>query len=300
LSLLAYGVRFHLGDHLVQDFREVGWAVKIGVLNCMLVGADDFLKAIDLGVEDVSVQGEAVRSPLTVGWDSATETIKRNLFVRVVKLEDFANVSNRLNVLIALGIKVVKRRSIIRSSIRKCEVDCNRQVNFTTTEDVLDEGMNALNFEAIELDGARGIQLVITLTFLKHSQCDLAAAAEDSVLARGRRSEELNLNLTLDIVLAKICRPDLNLIPSEEALLSLFYLRFVNRNVLAQADTLVKDEERETAHVFQLRFRGELNHLGVRCGFLLVSVHLNSARFSNFWVVQRFQEGLVRACHNFV
>ena len=94
---------------MVEDFREVGGSIKVGVLNCVLVSVDDFFEAIDLGVEDVSVQGEAVRSPLTVGWDSATETIERNLFVRVVKLEDFTYVSDRLNILILFMVKVMQR-----------------------------------------------------------------------------------------------------------------------------------------------------------------------------------------------
>jgi len=92
----------------------------------------------------------------------------------------------------------------------------------------------------------------------------------------------------------------LDLIPFEDALLGLFYLRLVNWDVFAQADALVKDEEGETAHVFQLGCRGELDHLSVRGGFLLIGVHFDFARLSNLWIRQWLGKGLVGARDNLV
>ena len=65
----------HLTVHLVKNLIEIGWSVQVGVLQCLLVMTDHFCNSIDTRVEDVSVEGEAVRSSCGVGRNSSTETV---------------------------------------------------------------------------------------------------------------------------------------------------------------------------------------------------------------------------------
>ena len=65
----------HLAVHLVENLIEIGWSVQVGVLQGFLVMTDHFCDAVDARVEDVSVEGEAVRSTSWVGWNSSAEAV---------------------------------------------------------------------------------------------------------------------------------------------------------------------------------------------------------------------------------
>ena len=57
----------------------------------MLVGLDNAIDTIDLGVKDVTIEREAVVSIVGVRRDGRAESQDRNLFVSVIILEDVAN-----------------------------------------------------------------------------------------------------------------------------------------------------------------------------------------------------------------
>ena len=65
----------HLAVHLVENLIEIGWSVQVGVLQGFLVMADYFCDSIDARIEDVSIEGEAVRSSCGVGRNSSTEAV---------------------------------------------------------------------------------------------------------------------------------------------------------------------------------------------------------------------------------
>ena len=76
---------------LVDNVSEVGGAVEFAVVKGALVTIDNCRDAIDSRVEDVAVEGEAVRSSVAVRRHSATETIQVDHLVLVVELEDVAD-----------------------------------------------------------------------------------------------------------------------------------------------------------------------------------------------------------------
>lgn len=89
----------HLGDalslcHVVDQLnngREVCWPIKLGVLQRAFVGVDDSIQAVNFGVEDVSVEGEAVGRDIVSGGDGATKSESWNLFVTIIILQDVSD-----------------------------------------------------------------------------------------------------------------------------------------------------------------------------------------------------------------
>ena len=65
--------------------------IRFAVVKGALVTIDNCRDAIDSRVEDVAVEGEAVRSSVAVRRHSATETIQVDHLVLVVELEDVAD-----------------------------------------------------------------------------------------------------------------------------------------------------------------------------------------------------------------
>ena len=63
------------------------------------------------------------------------------------------------------------------------------------------------------------------------------------MLTTGHRPEKFKLNLALNLVLAEVCRADLNLIPLVGAALGPLDLRFVDWSKLARSDLAVDNEE---------------------------------------------------------
>ena len=61
--------------------------------------------------------------------------------------------------------------------------------------------------------------------------------------ATGIRLEEFKFDLPLDIILAKVCGADLNLVPLESSAFRSLDLTFVNWRELSNADVPVDDEE---------------------------------------------------------
>ena len=83
------------------------------------------------------------------------------------------------------------------------------------------------------------------------------------------RTEELDLDLTLNIILAQVCSADLDLVPAEGTAFWPFDFRLVDWSVLAECDVAVQDEEAKLI-VLQVAHRTEPDHLLVSCRLLLL------------------------------
>ena len=105
---LSHTVGLHEIVDFINDLSEVSRSIEIALLNGVLVVCDNLLNAIDTWVENVTVQGETVATTVGIGWNSSSKAIQVYLLVAVVELEDVANALNRLQVLIALHVEVVK------------------------------------------------------------------------------------------------------------------------------------------------------------------------------------------------
>jgi len=73
-----------------NDLGEVGWSIKLASVKRSLIAVDNFLDTTDTRVEDVTIEGETVRSSVGVGRDSSAETIEVDLLITIVELQDIA------------------------------------------------------------------------------------------------------------------------------------------------------------------------------------------------------------------
>ena len=83
----------------------------------MLVVLNHSFQAVDPWVEDVSVQSEAVRSPLSVRRDGATEAVQGNLFVAIVVLKNISNISDSRQILVSIWVEIVQRAGVVRWTV---------------------------------------------------------------------------------------------------------------------------------------------------------------------------------------
>lgn len=88
-----------------------------------LVASCNFFNAVDSWVEDIAVEGEAVRSTIHVRWDGTSETVKVDHLVSVVELQDVANALDGVHVLVSIRVQVVERIWRSRVAIRQSEID---------------------------------------------------------------------------------------------------------------------------------------------------------------------------------
>ena len=135
--------------HFVDDLGEVGRSVQLAVANGTLVAIDYFLDAVDTRVEDVTVEGEAVRASVHVGRNGATESVQVDLLVGVVELEDVSDALDGVQVLVPVRVHEVERFGGAGVSVRQGEVDGDREIDRATTENVLEERMLALNSQVL-------------------------------------------------------------------------------------------------------------------------------------------------------
>ena len=108
---------------------------------------DDFGDTVYSWIKDITIESEAVRSSIAVGWDRAAKTVQVDHLIGVVELKNVSNSLDSLQVLIVLRVEVVERFSGARISIRQSEVNSKCQINFTTTEYILEEGVLTLNLQ---------------------------------------------------------------------------------------------------------------------------------------------------------
>jgi len=109
LSVLAHRLSLSIVINGLEDLREVSWPVKIDVLDGILVAVDHLVEAVDSGIEDISIESEAMRGSIVVGWDGSAEAIQIDVLVSVVELKDVADRLNGLEILVPLRIKVMER-----------------------------------------------------------------------------------------------------------------------------------------------------------------------------------------------
>lgn len=110
--LLVLLRNIHLLGHVINQLEQgakVGRAVKVSAVDSVLVGVHDTLDAVTLRVEDITVQGEAMIGLRSVGRDRCAEAQRWDLLITVVVLQDIANRSDSVEVLVLLQVQVVER-----------------------------------------------------------------------------------------------------------------------------------------------------------------------------------------------
>ena len=100
------------------------------------------------------------------------------------------------------------------------------------------------------------------------------------MLAARDRSEEFKFDLSLYLIFAKICGPNLDLVPFEGSTFLPLDFRLVDWGVLSRCDVPVDDEEAEPA-VLEIAYRVENDNFGICRGSDLFCRDHDSAGFSS-------------------
>ena len=116
-------------------------------------------------IMNVTIHGEEVPSCIEIGLDLTTEPVQVDHLVRVVVLNNFADVCNSLDVLIIWTV-VMKGVGSSRITIRAGEVDSKMEVDFTATDDVVEESVRFIDPELGQING---------LLIFIHSKMSLAS-----------------------------------------------------------------------------------------------------------------------------
>ena len=109
--------RFDIVIGLINNIGEVCRTVELAVLEGLLIALNDLFDSIDTWVEDITIECKAVGASVIVGRDGATKPIQVDHFVTVVELQDVANGSYRLQVLVSLRIEEMERVILTRVTI---------------------------------------------------------------------------------------------------------------------------------------------------------------------------------------
>lgn len=143
--------RRHLIVNFIKNFIEVGRPIQIALLQGLLIMPDYLCDSINAWIEDISVEGEAVRCSLWVGRYGPAKAVQVDHFVTVVELKDVADASDGVQVLVAVRVEVVQRMRVARVPIRHRKVDGECEIDLTPTEDVLQERVLPLDNKVLEL-----------------------------------------------------------------------------------------------------------------------------------------------------
>ena len=122
-------------------------SVKLDRLQRLFVVLDHLIYPIYARIEDITIEGETVRSSIVVGWDCSAKTVQIDHLVTVVELKNVSDGIDSLQVLIIPRVEVVERLLTGRVSVRQGKVNCKGQINLAATEDVLKERMLPLDLQ---------------------------------------------------------------------------------------------------------------------------------------------------------
>lgn len=125
----------------LQDRAEMGRTVQVNIRQAVLVVSHRFFEASNSRIETVTVHREAVSRSLAVWRHTSTEAKQIDVLVSVVVLQNAAHRLHHLQVLVLRHVEVVKRIGGVRRTITQSEINCDRQINVATSEDVLQEGV---------------------------------------------------------------------------------------------------------------------------------------------------------------
>ena len=144
-----------------------------------------------------------------------------------------------MNVLIQVGVEVVERRLVAGVSIGFCEINRDGKVDGASVENVLKERVRVLSLACFNFDVSEGYGTLVSeihlyLLFVRPQlRKSHLKSSQVPVEASQIRAVEVDLELPLIIILAKIRLTNLHLIPREYLIFIRFQiLRLVDGNIL--------------------------------------------------------------------
>jgi hypothetical protein len=80
----------------------VSRTVKVNTIYCVFISLNDTINTVTFWIKDIAIESKAVISLLIVGWNRCSKSKSRYLLVVVVVLQDIANASDCVEVLVLL------------------------------------------------------------------------------------------------------------------------------------------------------------------------------------------------------
>ena len=112
MDLLTSWDRLTSGVDRAYDLREIGGPIELAFFDAVLVGGEDAVYSVALGVENITVQREAVMRLYAPSFDdSGSEAIRWYLLVGIIVLQNVTNRPNCLHVLVFRFITHVMQRN---------------------------------------------------------------------------------------------------------------------------------------------------------------------------------------------
>ena len=107
-----------------NDLREIGGAIKLAFFDAVFVGGEDAVYSVALGVENITVQREAVMRLYAPSFDDfGSEAIRWYLLVVIIVLQNVTNRPYCLHVLIFGFIThIMQRNGLVSLLIREREI----------------------------------------------------------------------------------------------------------------------------------------------------------------------------------
>lgn len=125
----------------VKNLVEVSWPVQIHIIigDTVLVVLHDFLDVVHPWIKNVSVHRKAMRWLLNEWLNRTAETKQIDFLVRVVVVQNAADLIDHLNVLVLFHVPIMEGIWITRLPVGHRKVNCDTQINFTTAKYILKE-----------------------------------------------------------------------------------------------------------------------------------------------------------------
>lgn len=152
LIVLGHLLLFNHKVEFLHDWAEIGWSIELWILESFHVILFDFFQAIDSWIEDVTVEGETVRS-LRLRRNHGTKAVKIYHLVGIVVLQDTTYTLNGAKILVSI-VKIVKWVRLSWISIWSREIDGHSESQLATAEYVFNERVLLFDLQLIKLDTA--------------------------------------------------------------------------------------------------------------------------------------------------
>ena len=188
-------------------------SIKFCITECLLICGDHWIKSIYSWIEDVSIHCETMRRSIGVWWNCSSKSIKLNLLIGIVKLKNWTNALDGLQVLVPCWIEEVEWITRSWVSVWEREIYCNRQINFAPSEHIFEERVRSLNFQVFETKLCFLWKCELLSALLELSEGKRWKHVKEFVFSTCCWLEKFNFNLLFDVVFAEVSWPDLNLIP---------------------------------------------------------------------------------------
>lgn len=248
--------RLTSGVDCAYYLRKISGAIELAFVDAVLVGGEDAVYSVALGVENIAVQREAVTGLLALSFDdSGSEAVGWDLLVGIIVLQNVTNRPNRLHVLVfGFVTHVMQRLGLVSLLIREREIYGDTEIDLAAAEDVLQETCAPPHFKAGDVDFHASYlkRLFSFLEFIEASR----GTTQEFVGTFSFELKQVDLDFVVVIIVAESVSIKQHLSPTDRAPTSWLALSLIHWSIFTRSVLFPKNHE-ET--IFAGRYTIKLN-----------------------------------------